>query len=80
MKIEENPERRRPKIIKTETKRTYTMPFWAEYYHKKSVRIPYAYLLRGTLYDIVEKLTDHGILVERLVEIPLDVLLENRHR
>jgi len=74
MKIEEVPERRWPKVIKTEIKKTYTMPFLAEFYAKNSVRLPFAYLFSGELTDIANKLLEHGVVVEKLSEpVELDV-------
>ena len=75
MRIEKVPERRRPKVIKTDIKKTYTMPFLAEFYPKKSVRLPYAYLFAGQLTEIAEKLLEHGIVVEKMTE-PAELSIE----
>jgi len=49
-----------------EDKRTYEIPYLADYYSTRSVALPYGYLLTVTAPDIEEKLLQHGLLVERL--------------
>jgi hypothetical protein len=75
MRIEKVPERRRPKVIKTDIKKTYTMPFLAEFYPKKTVRLPYAYLFAGDLTEIAEKLLEHGVVVEKMTK-PAELSVE----
>jgi hypothetical protein len=57
-----------PQIKRTDRKKTYVLPYFADFYPKRSVRIPYAYLL--PLFDdgILHKLLAHGLAVEKLSE------------
>jgi hypothetical protein len=68
MLVEENPDRQWPKVTKTDTRKTYKIPFLAEYYPKNSVRLPFAYLFDDRLLEIADKLRDHGIVVEKITE------------
>jgi hypothetical protein len=58
----------RMRARRTEETRTYIMPFMAEFFAKRSVRLPFGYLIPGTAPEALEKLLQHGILVERLVQ------------
>lgn len=58
----------RMRARRTEETRTYTMPFLAEFFAKRSVRLPFGYLIPGPAPKALEKLLQHGILVERLVQ------------
>ena len=44
------------------------MPYYADFVAKRSVRLPYAYLIPVAGTDIPDKLRQHGIAVERLTE------------
>lgn len=57
-----------PQLKKTERKRTFVLPYFAEFVAKRSVPLPYAYLI--PIYDvkIERKLIQHGLLVEKLTE------------
>jgi len=68
MKVEEIPDRKWPKVIKTDIEKSYTMPFLAEYYPKRAVRLPHAYLFAGNMHEISDKLMAHGIVVEKLTD------------
>jgi hypothetical protein len=68
MKIEENPGRQWPKVTKTDIEKTYTMPFLAEYFPKKTVPRPYAYLFDSNMHEISDKLIAHGVVVEKLTD------------
>jgi hypothetical protein len=68
MEVEEVPGRSWPKVTKTDIKKTYRMPFLADYYPKSTLPLPYAYVFDGRLNDIAAKLREHGIIVERLTE------------
>jgi|WetSurMetagenome_2_1015567.scaffolds.fasta_scaffold117199_2 hypothetical protein len=57
-----------PEIKKTDRKKTWTVPYFADYRIKRSVRFPFAYLLPGTQADVAAKLLEHGITAERLEE------------
>jgi hypothetical protein len=53
---------------KTDKKKTYTMPFYADFYPKKSVPLPYGYLIPLPIPKVREKLLQHGITVEKTEE------------
>jgi len=53
---------------KTDKKKTYTMPFYADFYPKKSVPLPYGYLIPLPIPKVQEKLLQHGITVEKLLK------------
>ena len=57
-----------PQIKRTDRKKTYVMPYFADFVAKRSVRIPYAYLIPVFGTDVLDKLRQHGIAVERLTE------------
>jgi hypothetical protein len=44
------------------------MPYFADFVSKRTVRLPYAYLIPLFDTDVLEKLRQHGIAVERLTE------------
>ncbi len=57
-----------PEIKRTDRKKTYVLPYYADFVPKRTVRLPYAYLI--PLFDdaIAAKLRGHGLAVERLTE------------
>ncbi len=57
-----------PQMRRTDRVKTYTMPYLADFYPKRTVRRPYAYLITAGGDDIAGVLIKHGIAVERLVE------------
>ena len=52
--------------IKTDRKRTVTVPYLAEYFPKTSVKFPYAYIINTFDKDCIDLLLLHGIKVEKL--------------
>ena len=52
----------------TDRKKTYVMPYYADFVAKRSVRLPYAYLIPIAGTEVPDKLRQHGIAVERLTE------------
>jgi len=58
----------RPELKKTDRKHVYTVPYFAEYVPKRSVRLPFAYLLPAPDAEVVGLLLRHGLTVERLAE------------
>jgi hypothetical protein len=52
----------------TDRKKTYAMPYYADFFAQRAVRLPYAYLIPVADPSIAGKLGDHGIAVERLTE------------
>jgi hypothetical protein len=57
-----------PRMRPTDRKKTYTMPYYADFVAKRSVRLPYAYLIPLAGTEIPDKLRQHGVVVERLTE------------
>jgi dipeptidyl-peptidase-4 len=55
-----------PRMRPTDRKKTYTMPYYADFVPKRSVRLPYAYLIPLASSDVPDKLRQHGVAVERL--------------
>ena len=55
-----------PRMRPTDRTKTYVMPYYADFVAKRSVRLPYAYLIPVAGTEIPEKLRQHGIAVERL--------------
>ncbi len=56
----------RPEMKKTDRKHVYTVPYFAEYVPKRSVRLPFAYLLPSPDAEVTGLLLRHGIVVEAL--------------
>jgi len=54
-----------PELKRTDRKKTYTVPYYADYVLKRSVRFPFAYLLPAADAEVVAKLLQHGITVEK---------------
>ncbi len=58
----------RPELKKTDRRRVYTVPYFADYAPKRSVRLPFAYLLPSPDAEVVGLLLRHGLVVEKLAE------------
>ena len=67
MEVEQG-ERRFPRVKRTDKKKTYTLPYYADYFSKKSTRLPFGYLFPAVDKNITDKLIQHGIVVEQLLE------------
>ncbi len=57
-----------PRLRPTDREKTYSMPYHADFFPQRTVRLPYAYLIPVAAADIPDKLRDHGVAVERLTE------------
>jgi hypothetical protein len=57
-----------PEIKKTDKKRTYIIPYFADYLLKRSVPFPYAYLLPDADSEVIKKLLQHGLILEKLAQ------------
>jgi len=57
-----------PQIKRTDRKKTYVMPYFADFVAKRTARIPYAYIIPVFDAGVLDKLRQHGIAVERLTE------------
>jgi hypothetical protein len=53
---------------RTDKKITHTIPYFADFFPKRTIPLPAGYLLPLASKEVVEKLLLHGLLVERLVE------------
>jgi len=63
-----------PLVKKTDKKKVYSAPYFADFVPKRTVSFPYAYLIPNPDPEITEKLLQHGLLVERLARpITLEV-------
>ena len=51
-----------------EKKKTYTVPYFADFFNKRTTAWPAGYLIPLASPEVVQKLLQHGLLVERLVE------------
>jgi hypothetical protein len=61
-------ERGWPRVKKTDKKRTYALPYFADIVPKKSVPFPYSYLIPNADLEVTHKLLQHGIILERLIQ------------
>jgi hypothetical protein len=61
-------EGQRPEIRASDKVNVYTVPYYSDWIGKRSVRLPYAYVFGVPDSEILAKLLQHGLLVERLVE------------
>jgi len=57
-----------PQVKRTDRKKTYVMPYLADFYPKRSVRLPHAYLVAVFDDEVRAALERHGLAVERLTE------------
>lgn len=57
-----------PRLRPTNKTKTYVMPYYADFVAKRSVRLPFAYLITATGTEVLDKLRQHGLAVERLTE------------
>lgn len=63
-----------PRVRKTDRKRTYSVPYFADFVPKRSIRLPYGYIIPVSVPKVVKNLLLHGITVEKLIEpITLEV-------
>lgn len=68
VEIVEQGEGQRPRVRKTDRVNTHTIPYFSDYVGKRGVRFPYAYILSVPDREIVAKLLQHGVVVEKLTE------------
>lgn len=65
----------RRRVRRTEKTQTYTMPFFAEFFASRSVKLPFGYLLALPVPEVESKLRQHGITVEKLT-MPVTLKVE----
>ncbi|MBM3310305.1 MAG: hypothetical protein FJY80_02235 [Candidatus Aminicenantes bacterium] len=56
-----------PQMKRTDRKKTFTIPYFADFVQKTTVPLPAGYLVSPANAEVVEKLLLHGLLVERLI-------------
>ena len=56
----------RPRVRPTDKVKIYTLPYFSDYVGIRSVRFPYAYIIDTPDPDILTKLLQHGLVVEKL--------------
>jgi dipeptidyl-peptidase-4 len=56
----------RPRVKRTDKMKTYHVPFFTDYVPTNSVPFPHGYLVQPPVPEVLEKLLQHGICVERL--------------
>jgi len=61
-------EGRWPLVEKLEAKKTYTIPYFCKYVPKRSIDFPAGYFITVLEPDVLEKLKQHGIQIERLID------------
>jgi hypothetical protein len=66
----------RRRVRRTDKTQTYTMPFFAEYFPKRSVKLPFGYLIPLPVPEVEVKLLQHGISVEKLTQ-PVNLTVES---
>jgi len=57
-----------PQIKKTDKKRVFTLPYFADFNPTRAVQLPFAYLITYPSPEVREKLIQHGIVIEKLTE------------
>jgi hypothetical protein len=56
----------RPRVRRTDKKKTYSVPYFCKFIPKRSVKFPSGYFISVNDPSITEKLNQHGVTVERL--------------
>ena len=74
VEIEER-EGQRPRVRRTDEKKTYIAPYFVNFVPKRQVRIPYGYFITASVPEIAKKLKQHGITVEKLNK-PVNLTVE----
>lgn len=60
-------EGQRPEIRATDKVRVLTIPYFSDWVGKRAVRFPFAYIVTAPDPEVLSKLRQHGLVVERLV-------------
>jgi hypothetical protein len=66
----------RTRARRTEKTQKYTMPFFAEFFAKRSVKLPFGYLISVPVPEVETKLRQHGITVEKLTS-PVKLMVQS---
>jgi len=78
LEVSERPGGGFPQIKPTNRKKPVTVPYYASYQPKRTVNLPYGYLISQPDPDLVAILLKHGLLVESLTSeltLPVEVFL-----
>ena len=74
MEVVERPGGGFPQVKPTDRKKPVTVPYYANYVPKRTVNLPYGYLISQPDHDLIAILLQHGLLVESLTsEMTLEV-------
>jgi hypothetical protein len=65
-----------PQVKRTDRKKTYVMPYFADFFAKRTVRLPFAYLIPVFDEEVLNKLRSQGLAVEKLIE-PVSLEVES---
>jgi hypothetical protein len=57
-----------PEMKRTDRKKTMVLPFYADYEAKRSVQFPAGYFITVPDRDVIGKLRQHGLIIERLTQ------------
>lgn len=57
-----------PQMKRTDKKKTFVIPYFADFSFKRSVPLPAGYLIPAASTEVIQKLLQHGLLVEKLVQ------------
>ena len=68
MEVIEREGARFPQMKRTDKKKTFVIPYFADFSFKRSVPLPAGYLIPSASTEVIQKLLQHGILVEKLVQ------------
>jgi hypothetical protein len=68
MEVSQQPGSPYPQMKRTDKKKTYVIPYFADFVHKRTVAFPAGYLMPAATPEVVRKLIQHGLLVERLIQ------------
>jgi hypothetical protein len=68
MEITERPGSPFPQMKPTDKKKTYVIPYFADFFHKRTVPLPAGYLIPTARPEVIQKLVQHGLLVEQLTQ------------
>ncbi|RKY88778.1 hypothetical protein DRQ09_02390 [candidate division KSB1 bacterium] len=61
-------ERGYPRLKRKNVKKVYTLPYYAKYSIKESIPMPFGYIIPEYCKEIIPKLKQHGVIVQKLVK------------
>jgi hypothetical protein len=68
MEVIEREGARFPQMKRTDKKKTFVIPYFADFSFKRSVPLPAGYIIPSASTEVIQKLLQHGLLVEKLVQ------------